>query len=76
MHERWQQRVESNKKTNEEYEKKFTAERDAILKQFSRPGDKPNWNVVPHLANLSGNYTEGQRDTSRMRSVILKLKTG
>eukprot|EP00188_Purpureofilum_apyrenoidigerum_P000665 Plantae.Rhodophyta-Purpureofilum_apyrenoidigerum.ctg13063.p1 GENE.Plantae.Rhodophyta-Purpureofilum_apyrenoidigerum.ctg13063~~Plantae.Rhodophyta-Purpureofilum_apyrenoidigerum.ctg13063.p1 ORF type:complete len:203 (+),score=57.25 Plantae.Rhodophyta-Purpureofilum_apyrenoidigerum.ctg13063:173-781(+) len=76
MYGRWQERVASNKQINEDFEKKFIAERDAVLKQFSKPGDKPNWDVIPHLANLSGNYTEGQRDTSRMRSVILKLKTG
>mmetsp|Transcript_3809 Transcript_3809/g.11323 ORF Transcript_3809/g.11323 Transcript_3809/m.11323 type:complete len:204 (+) Transcript_3809:133-744(+) len=76
MHARWQERVSSNKQINDDFEKKFIEERDAILKQFSKPGDKPNWDVIPHLANLSGNYSEGQRDTSRMRSVILKLKTG
>uniref|UniRef100_A0A7S3EEK3 Clathrin light chain n=3 Tax=Rhodosorus marinus TaxID=101924 RepID=A0A7S3EEK3_9RHOD len=74
MHKRWEERVASNKKVNQDFEKKFISDRDAVLKQFSKPGQKPNWNVIPHLANLTGSYAEGQRDTSRMRSVILKLK--
>mmetsp|Transcript_7963 Transcript_7963/g.17093 ORF Transcript_7963/g.17093 Transcript_7963/m.17093 type:complete len:252 (-) Transcript_7963:39-794(-) len=75
MHERWQERCNANKQLNLEEESRFIAERDALQAQFSAPGEKPNWNMIPQLADLSGGFKKGQRDTSRMRSVILKLKT-
>jgi len=75
MHERWQERCTANKQLNLEEENRFISERDALQAQFSAPGEKPNWNMIPQLANLSGEFKKGQRDTSRMRSVILKLKT-
>eukprot|EP00184_Porphyridium_aerugineum_P008222 CAMPEP_0184693078 /NCGR_PEP_ID=MMETSP0313-20130426/1377_1 /TAXON_ID=2792 /ORGANISM="Porphyridium aerugineum, Strain SAG 1380-2" /LENGTH=267 /DNA_ID=CAMNT_0027151041 /DNA_START=89 /DNA_END=892 /DNA_ORIENTATION=+ len=75
MHAAWEERCTANKQLNVEEEKRFVAERDALQAQFSAPGEKPNWNMIPQLANLSGEFKKGQRDTSRMRSVILKLKT-
>ncbi|KAA8490567.1 hypothetical protein FVE85_3493 [Porphyridium purpureum] len=75
MYARWQERCNANKQLNTEEENRFIAERDALQAQFSAPGEKPNWNMIPQLANLSGEFKKGQRDTSRMRSVILKLKT-
>uniref|UniRef100_A0A7S0ZD61 Clathrin light chain n=1 Tax=Timspurckia oligopyrenoides TaxID=708627 RepID=A0A7S0ZD61_9RHOD len=75
MYERWQERCVANRQLNTEEESRFLAERDALQAQFSAPGEKPNWNMIPQLANLSGEFKKGQRDTSRMRSVILKLKT-
>mmetsp|Transcript_20908 Transcript_20908/g.51109 ORF Transcript_20908/g.51109 Transcript_20908/m.51109 type:complete len:250 (-) Transcript_20908:23-772(-) len=75
MHKKWQDRCASNKKINLDYEKKFLKQRDGLQSKFSREGQKPNWNIVPELANMTGEFKKGQRDTSRMRSVIMKLKT-
>lgn len=75
MHSKWNDRCSSNKKINLDYEKKFLKERDALQAKFSREGSKPNWNIIPELANMSAEFKKGQRDTSRMREVIMKLKT-
>mmetsp|Transcript_14601 Transcript_14601/g.29772 ORF Transcript_14601/g.29772 Transcript_14601/m.29772 type:complete len:266 (-) Transcript_14601:221-1018(-) len=75
MNSKWKDRCKNNKQVNLEYEKKFLQEKDALQAKFSREGEKPNWSIIPELANMSAEFKKGQRDTSRMRSVIMKLKS-
>jgi hypothetical protein len=50
-------------------------ERDGVIARMSKTGEPPAWSVVPELVDMSGKFKEGARDTSRMRQVLMKLKT-
>lgn len=75
LHAKWGDRCARNAEGNKEFEATFLRERDGLIAQFSKPGDPPAWHVVPSLVDMSGKYKEGARDTSRMRSVLMKMKT-
>lgn len=75
MHRGWEARCQSGKDANADAEKEMLRERDGVLARMSKPGEQPNWSVVPELVDMSGKFKEGARDTSRMRQVLLKLKT-
>lgn len=75
MHSAWEKRCEGTREANAEREKEILRERDGVLARMSKPGEPPNWSIVPELCDVSGKFKEGQRDTSRMRQVLLKLKT-
>lgn len=75
LHAKWGDRCARNAEGNAEFEKTFLRERDGLIAQFSKPGEPPAWHVVPSLVDMSGKYKEGARDTSRMRGVLMKMKT-
>eukprot|EP00187_Rhodella_violacea_P011487 CAMPEP_0184709270 /NCGR_PEP_ID=MMETSP0314-20130426/453_1 /TAXON_ID=38298 /ORGANISM="Rhodella maculata, Strain CCMP 736" /LENGTH=240 /DNA_ID=CAMNT_0027170945 /DNA_START=48 /DNA_END=770 /DNA_ORIENTATION=- len=75
MNQKFVEKCAKNKAENDVEDKKVKQKRDATEAKLSKKGQPPNWNVVEELCDLSGNYVEGQRDTSRMRGVLLKLKT-
>lgn len=75
LHAKWGDRCARNAEGNKEFEATFLRERDGLIAQFSKPGEPPAWHVVPSLVDMSGKYKEGARDTSRMRSVLMKMKT-
>lgn len=75
MHAAWEKRCEGSREANAEREKEMLRERDSVLARMSKPGEPPNWSIVPELCDVSGKFKPGQRDTSRMRQVLLKLKT-
>lgn len=75
LHAKWGDRCARNAEGNKEFEGAFLRERDGLIAQFSKPGEPPAWHVVPALVDMSGKYKEGARDTSRMRSVLMKMKT-
>ncbi|KAK1868662.1 hypothetical protein I4F81_011146 [Pyropia yezoensis] len=75
LHAKWGDRCARNAEGNKEFEGTFLRERDGLIAQFSKPGEPPAWHVVPSLVDMSGKYKEGARDTSRMRSVLMKMKT-
>lgn len=75
MHASWVARCGDAKEANEAAEREALRDRDGVLARMSKPGEKPNWSVVPELVDMSGKFKEGARDTSRMRQVLLKLKT-
>jgi Clathrin light chain len=55
--------------------KELLRERDGVIARMSKTGEPPAWSVVPELVDMSGKFKEGARDTSRMRQVLMKLKT-
>lgn len=75
MHKRWDSKRSSAAKANKDAEADMIQKRDSILAQISKPGGDPNWNVVPELVDMSGVFKEGARDTSRMRQVLMRMKT-
>lgn len=76
MNDRWVKKCEKNREVNREQEKVFLAQRDGLIGRMSKKGEKPNWSLVENFADLTGKYKQGQRDTSRMRQVILRMKSG
>jgi Clathrin light chain len=75
MNKRWVGQCNSAHDANLVREKELLRDRDGVLARMSKPGEPPAWNVVPELVDMSGKFKEGARDTSRMRQVLLKLKT-
>lgn len=75
MHQRWDRRAKDAMDENRRANKELVRSRDATLSCMSKKGQPPNWNIVPELADLSGTFREGARDTSRMRQVLLRMKT-
>lgn len=75
MHSKWRSKCAANEEANQAAEKEILRDRDGVIARMSKPGEPPAWNVVPELIDMSGKYKEGARDTSRMRQVLLKLKT-
>lgn len=75
MHGKWEERARDMKERNEKMEKGFLRERDGVISRMSKVGMKPSWDIVPELVDMSGKYKEGARDTSRMRQVLMRMKT-
>lgn len=75
MQKTWEKKAEAAKGANAVAEKEMVRERDGVIARMSKPGEPPAWGVVPELIDMSGKFKEGARDTSRMRQVLLKLKT-
>lgn len=75
MQKGWQQRCNAKQDANKAQEKELLRERDGVLARMSKPGEPPAWSVVPELVDMTGKFKEGARDTSRMRQVLLKMKT-
>jgi hypothetical protein len=75
MNRRWVAQCNAAHDSNMIREKELLRDRDGIIARMSKPGEPPAWNVVPELVDMSGKFKEGARDTSRMRQVLLKLKT-
>lgn len=75
MYKRWDLKRQGAEKANLQAEDDLINQRDAILAKVSKPGGEPNWNVVPELVDMSGTFKEGARDTSRMRQVLMRMKT-
>jgi Clathrin light chain len=75
MNRRWVAQCNATHDSNIIREKELLRDRDGIIARMSKPGEPPAWNVVPELVDMSGKFKEGARDTSRMRQVLLKLKT-
>lgn len=75
MHQRWDRTRRDTYDANKKTEAELLRTRDAVISRMSKKGEQPNWNVVPELVDMSGKFKEGARDTSRMRQVILRMKT-
>eukprot|EP00177_Eucheuma_denticulatum_P006972 GFKZ01012682.1.p1 GENE.GFKZ01012682.1~~GFKZ01012682.1.p1 ORF type:complete len:185 (-),score=43.51 GFKZ01012682.1:232-786(-) len=75
MQGRWERGAKEGKERNVKDEKEFMMVRDGIIARMSGKGGEPNWDVVPELVDMSGKYKEGARDTSRMRQVLMRMKT-
>lgn len=75
MHGGWTKKNVETEDVNKKNEKEFLRDRDALLARMSKPGDPPAWGVIPELVDMTGKFKEGARDTSRMRQVLMKLKT-
>lgn len=75
MYGKWEERARDMKERNERVEKEFMRERDGVISRMSKVGMKPSWDIVPELVDMSGKYKEGARDTSRMRQVLMRMKT-
>lgn len=75
MHKRWDSKRRSAADANKGAEDDMIKKRDNVLAQISKPGSEPNWNVVPELVDMSGVFKEGARDTSRMRQVLMRMKS-
>lgn len=75
LHKRWDSKRRSAAEANKGMEGDMIQKRDSTLAKISKPGGEPNWNVVPELVDMSGIFKEGARDTSRMRQVLLRMKT-
>lgn len=75
MHQRWERTARETADVNKRAEKEFLRERDGVISRMSGPGEKPNWDIIPELVDMTGKFKEGARDTSRMRQVLLRMKT-
>lgn len=75
MHSRWDGAKRSAADANMKADKEFIRQRDGVISRISRKGEKPNWDIVPQLVDMTGKYKEGARDTSRMRQVLMRMKT-
>lgn len=75
MHQRWDRSRRDAYDANKKTETELLRSRDSVISRMSKKGEQPNWNVVPELVDMSGKFKEGARDTSRMRQVILRMKT-
>lgn len=74
MHTTYSRKRENTADVNAKQQNDIVANRDGIISRMSKKGEKPNWDIVPNLADLSGTFKEGARDTSRMRQVLLRMK--
>lgn len=75
MHARWEAAAKDAKDANLKAEKEFVMKRDGVISRMSKPGEQPAWDIVPELVDMTGKYKEGARDTSRMRQVLMRMKT-
>lgn len=75
MHERWEGKAGDMRERNVKMEREFLRERDGVISRMSKEGMKPSWDIVPELVDMSGKFKEGARDTSRMRQVLMRMKT-
>lgn len=75
LHATWQRGAKDSHDANLDREKEQLRDRDAVLAQMSAPGEPPAWRVIPELVDMTGKFKEGARDTSRMRQVLMKMKT-
>lgn len=75
LHNTWTKKASDTRDANRDAEKEFLRDRDALLARMSKQGDAPAWGVIPELVDMSGKFKEGARDTSRMRQVLMKMKT-
>lgn len=75
MHSRWDATRRNAEDANIKSEKQFIRTRDGVISRMSNPGESPNWDIIPELVDMTGKYKEGARDTSRMRQVLLRMKT-
>jgi Clathrin light chain len=75
MHYGWTSRCKDAEDVNQTREAELLRERDGVIARMSKTGEPPAWSVVPELVDMSGKFKEGARDTSRMRQVLMKLKT-
>lgn len=75
MHARWDNGAKDALERNKKSEREFIRERDGVISRMSKPGMKPSWDIVPQLVDMTGKYKEGARDTSRMRQVLMRMKT-
>lgn len=75
MHARWETSKNESNVENQRREVEFLRERDGVISRMSKMGDAPSWDVVPELVDMSGKYKEGARDTSRMRQVLMRMKS-
>lgn len=75
MHQRWSRSCQDAYDANKKAEIELLRSRDAVISRMSKKGEQPNWDVIPHLVDMSGKFKEGTRDTSRMRQVLLRMKT-
>lgn len=75
LHANWTKKTVETKDANIQAEKEFLRDRDALLARMSKPGEPPAWGVIPELVDMTGKFKEGARDTSRMRQVLMKMKT-
>lgn len=75
MHARWERGAADAVEANRVKEREFLMQRDGVISQMSKPGEPPSWGVVPELVDMTGKFKEGARDTSRMRQVLMRMKT-
>lgn len=75
MNARWETAKRNAQDANRKQEKEFLRHRDGVISRMSKPGEQPAWNVIPELVDMTGKFKEGARDTSRMRQVLLRMKT-
>lgn len=75
MHASWEKKKLNAEEQNRTSERDFIMNRDGVISRMSKKGDAPNWDVVPQLVDMTGRYKEGARDTSRMRQVLLRMKS-
>lgn len=75
LYKRWDRKRNDAFDDNKKQQQEMIRERDAVISRMSKKGEQPNWDIVPQLADLSGTFKEGARDTSRMRQVLLRMKT-
>lgn len=75
MHARWETGANDGRERNQKEEKEFIMKRDGVISRMSKPGEQPAWDIVPELVDMSGKFKEGARDTSRMRQVLMRMKT-
>lgn len=74
MHSKWDSKRKQAAEENQTKETEFIIRRDGVISRMSKHGEKPNWDIVPDLVDMTGKYKEGSRDTSRMRQVLLRMK--
>lgn len=75
MYGKWKQSKEIAEEENQKKEKEMKMQRDGVIARMSKAGEKPNWDIIPELVDMTGKFKEGARDTSRMRQVLLRMKT-
>ena len=75
MYGKWKQSTVIAEEENQKKEKEMIMQRDGVISRMSKQGEKPNWDIIPHLVDMTGKFKEGARDTSRMRQVLLRMKT-
>lgn len=75
MHAKWETNCKDSAEDNKKKEREFIRDRDGLIARMSKPGEPPAWSVIPELVDMTGKYKEGARDTSRMRQVLMRMKT-
>lgn len=75
MHASWEKKKQNAEEQNRASEREFIMKRDGVISRMTKKGEAPNWDIVPQLVDMTGKYKEGARDTSRMRQVLLRMKS-